>query len=289
MLTKEQIDKYHQQGYLVVENVIDQDQLQQLRDQIEAWVEESKAHTEGWGSTMDGRARFDIDPKDHSAKRPSLRRVSSPTEISDTFYTVAMQSKMSEMVGQLIGGNGTCFHHSKINSKLPNTTTSVKWHQDFPFTPQTNDDMLTALLMIGDVTEENGPLLVVPGSHKGEIYSHWENGKFIGKVSNEIEDRDCTEYEVCTGKAGSICFMHSRLLHSSGPNSSNLPRYMFISVYNAEDAHPLSPNPLPSKHERQLVAGTLSGTVRLTPNVVKLPELPEGASFFSQQELAANM
>jgi len=287
MLTNEQIQHYHNHGYLVVEDAIDADELTDLLSQIQSWVDESKTHTEAWGTTVDGRARFDIDPKDHSAENPSLRRITSPTEISDAFADAALQSTMSEMASQLIGGKGTRFHHSKVNAKLPNTSTSVKWHQDFPFTPHTNDDMLTALLMIGEVTMENGPLLVVPESHKGELFSHWENGKFVGKVSSDIEAEKCQEFIPCIGKPGSICFMHSRLLHSSGPNTSELPRYLFISVYNAEDAQPLSPNPLPSKHEGVLVSGELTGNVRLTPNTLKLPEVPDGASFFTQQEMAA--
>lgn len=133
---------------------------------------------------------------------------------------------------------------------------------------------------------ENGPLLVVPGSHKEDLFSHWENGKFVGKVSDDIESEKCQQFVPCIGKPGSICFMHSRLLHSSGPNKSDLPRYLFISVYKAEDAHALSPNPLPSKHEGALVKGAISGNVRLTPNLVQLPEIPKGASFFTQQEMA---
>ncbi|WP_201509222.1 phytanoyl-CoA dioxygenase family protein [Psychrobacter alimentarius] len=286
MLTNEQIQQYHDKGYLVVENAIDSTDLTDLLNQINFWIDESKVHTEAWGSTLDGRARFDIDPKDHSAKNPSLRRVTSPTEISESFANMALKSNMSDMASDLIGGNGTCFHHSKINAKLPNTSTTVKWHQDFPFTPHTNDDMLTALLMIGEVTMENGPLLVVPGSHKENLFSHWENGKFVGKVSDDIESEKCQQFVPCIGKPGSICFMHSRLLHSSGPNQSDLPRYLFISVYKAEDAHALSSNPLPSKHEGALVKGAISGNVRLTPNLVQLPEIPKGASFFTQQEMA---
>ena len=286
MLTNEQIKQYHDRGYLVVENAIDSTDLTDLLNQINFWIDESKVHAEAWGSTLDGRARFDIDPKDHSAKNPSLRRVTSPTEISESFANMALKSNMSEMASDLIGGNGTCFHHSKINAKLPNTSTTVKWHQDFPFTPHTNDDMLTALLMIGEVTMKNGPLLVVPGSHKEDLFSHWENGKFVGKVSDNIESQKCQQFVPCIGKPGSICFMHSRLLHSSGPNKSDLPRYLFISVYKAEDAHALSPNPLPSKHEGVLVKGAISGNVRLTPNLVQLPEIPKGASFFTQQEMA---
>ena len=286
MLTNEQIQQYHDDGYLVVDNAIDPKALTELLNQIQAWVDDSKGHSEAWGSTFDGRARFDIDPKDHSAKNPSLRRITSPTEISEAFANMALKSNMSDMASDLIGGNGTCFHHSKINAKLPNTSTTVKWHQDFPFTPHTNDDMLTALLMIGEVTMENGPLLVVPGSHKEDLFSHWENGKFVGKVSDDIESEKCQQFVPCIGKPGSICFMHSRLLHSSGPNKSDLPRYLFISVYKAEDAHALSPNPLPSKHEGALVKGAISGNVRLTPNPVQLPEVPKGASFFTQQEMA---
>ena len=286
MLTSEQIQQYHDDGYLVVDDAIDPKALAELLKQIQAWVNDSKGHSEAWGSTFDGRARFDIDPKDHSAENPSLRRVTSPTEISEAFADMALKSTMSEMASALIGGQGTCFHHSKINAKLPNTSTTVKWHQDFPFTPHTNDDMLTALLMIGEVTMDNGPLLVVPNSHKGELFSHWDNGHFVGKVSDDIEAKKCQQFVPCIGKAGSICFMHSRLLHSSGPNHSDLPRYLFISVYNAEDAHALSPNPLPSRHERILVSGALSGKVRMTANTLRLPELPDGASFFSQQEMA---
>lgn len=287
MLSNEQIQQYHDKGYLVVENAIDATELTDLLDEVKSWIDDSKTHTEAWGVTLDGRARFDIDPKDHSASNPSLRRIISPTEISDTFADMALRSKMSDMVGDLIGGHGTRFHHSKVNAKLPNTTTTVKWHQDFPFTPHTNDDMLTALLMIGEVTMDNGPLLVVPGSHKGELFTHWENGNFVGKVSNDVEDEHCQQFVPCIGKAGSVCFMHSRLLHSSGPNHSDLPRYLFIAVYNAEDAQALSPNPLPSQHEGTLVTGTASGTVRLTPNTLQLPEVPDGASFFTQQEMAA--
>ena len=286
MLTPEQIERYYAQGYLVVENVITPEELSQLKDEIEAWIEESKQHTEAWGETLDGRSRFDIDPKDHNAEYPSLRRIASPTEISNKFYNAAINSRIAKMASQLIGHSGTCLHHSKINAKLPHTTTMVKWHQDFPFTPQTNDDMLTALLMIGDVTLDNGPLQVVPGSHKGELFSHWENDKFVGKISADIENKHCQKFESCIGSAGTVCFMHTRLLHSSGPNISELPRYLFIAVYNAEDAYPLAANPLPSIHERTLVDGQITGIVRLTSNELKLPEIPKGASFFTQQEVA---
>lgn len=62
-----------------------------------------------------------------------------------------------------------------------------------------------------------------------------------------------------------------------------MPRYLFISVYAAEDAVALSENPLPSLHQGQLVYGQESGQVRMTNNQLKLPQKPKGASFFVQQ------
>ena len=190
---------------------------------------------------------------------------------------------MAEMAGELIGGSGTRFHHSKVNAKLPHTATTVKWHQDFPFTPHTNDDMITALLMVGEVTQDNGPLQVIPGSHKGELYNHWQNGRFTGKVEDEVEAKACQDFVSCIGPAGSVCFMHTRLLHASGANHTELPRYLFITVYAAEDAVALSDNPLPSVHQGQLVYGVESGQVRMTANRLQMPQKPKGASFLVQQ------
>ena len=282
MLNTAQIEQFHCDGFLVVENVLSKDELRALRQQLEHWVDESREFESAYGETLDGRARFDVDPVDHRADHPALRRVSSPTEISSSYYQTAMQSNMAHMAGQLIGGSGTRFHHSKVNAKLPRTATTVKWHQDFPFTPHTNDDMITALLMVGDVTQDNGPLQVIPGSHRGELYSHWQDGRFTGKVDDAIEAK-CQDYVSCTGQAGAVCFMHTRLLHASGANHTELPRYLFISVYAAEDAVALSDNPLPSLHQGQLVYGQESGQVRMSVNQLKLPQKPKGASFFVQQ------
>ena len=283
MLNQIQIDQFHRDGYLVIENVLNQEGLLGLRTQLETWVDESRDFQEAYGETIDGRSRFDVDPTDHSSDHPALRRVSSPTEISDAYFETAIHSNMAEMAGELIGGSGTRFHHSKVNAKLPHTATTVKWHQDFPFTPHTNDDMITALLMVGEVTQDNGPLQVIPGSHKGELYNHWQNGRFTGKVEDDVEAKACQDFVSCIGPAGSVCFMHTRLLHASGANHTELPRYLFITVYAAEDAVALSDNPLPSVHQGQLVYGVESGQVRMTANRLQMPQKPKGASFFVQQ------
>ena len=60
MLTQEQIDFFHTNGYLVVEDAVSPEQLQALRGDFGGWVDESRAHDQGWGETVNGKARFDV-------------------------------------------------------------------------------------------------------------------------------------------------------------------------------------------------------------------------------------
>jgi ectoine hydroxylase-related dioxygenase (phytanoyl-CoA dioxygenase family) len=281
MLTDAQIAFFETNGYLVVEDVVTPDQLARLKRDFDAWVEDSRTHDASYGEMMDGRARFDLESA-HTETKPCLRRVSSPIEVSDAYFEVMASSRMVEAVADLIGPN-VKLHHTKINSKLPRTATKVEWHQDFPFTPHTNDDIVTALLMVDDVTDENGPLEVLAGSHKGPLESIWHDGRFTGAVSREVTDHCVPRAVRCTGRAGSVCLMHTRLLHGSAPNNSDHPRTLFIVVYTAEDAVALAPNPVPSRYEGLVVAGEATGMVRSVPFSLKLPQKPKGASFFVQQ------
>ena len=282
VLTQKQKDQFWRDGVLVVEDAVTSDQLAELRGVFADWVEESRWHTDDYGETMDGRPRFDLQPG-HSAAIPGLRRVQSPEEVSDVFANTMRAARTVDMCVELIGP-ALRFHHGKVNSKMPGTATAVKFHQDFPFQPMTNDDIITCLLFLDDVTLENGPLEVVPGTHKGPIYSHWHGGRFTGAVADSVKDEHIGNLVKCTGKAGSVCLMHARLLHGSAPNKSDKPRTLYITTYYAEDAIELSPNHLPSRLTHEIVRGEASGRVRCTPYNLELPEVPTDTSFFAQQE-----
>lgn len=280
-LSDSQKDAFWREGYLTIENAVSPDLLGRLRDTFSGWVEESRGHAAPYGETINAKPRFDVEPG-HTAEKPGLRRVNAPVEVSEAYYEAMASSYMTDCVAELIGPN-LKFHHSKINSKLPGGATQVKWHQDFPFTPHTNDDVITALLMVDEVTEENGPLEVLPGSHRGEIHGLWHDGVFTGAIDDAVA-ADCQKKAaLCTGPAGSVCLMHTRLLHGSAPNKSAHPRTLFISVYSAEDSVPVSPSPMPNKFEGTVVRGVRTGRVRAIPYEITLPQLPSTASFFDQQ------
>jgi ectoine hydroxylase-related dioxygenase (phytanoyl-CoA dioxygenase family) len=281
-LSQDLITAFHRDGTIVADDAVTPAQLAALRAEFDAWWEESRNHDKNYGEMIDGRPRFDLQIPGHTHAAPLLRRVNSPTEISEAYLDVVTSSRIPDMVVDFIGAN-VKFHHSKINAKLPGAGTEVKWHQDFPFTPHSNDDLVTALLALDDVDETNGPLIAALGSHKNGLAGLWHNGTFTGVAGDAESSAWAKKAKTFTMKAGSVCLMHTRAGHSSGPNLGTRPRRLFIAVYSAEDAIPLSPNPLPSKHEGLLVRGERTGRVRSVPFELKLPQRPTTGSFFNQQ------
>ncbi|MEJ1266830.1 phytanoyl-CoA dioxygenase family protein [Pantoea ananatis] len=244
MIEQWQVDQYHQQGFLVVEHVLTSEEIAALQHDFDQWVEESRRSECPRGNTQDGRSRFDIE-SDHSADHPSLRRVS---------LTKRHLCRLSPCGTAVTNGadcravnwySGARYHHSKINSKLPHTATKVEWHQDFLFTPHSNDDIVTALLMVSEVTPENGPLNVVPGSHRGPLYSHWQDGRFTGGRRACGGEEQCQQPSACFGPPGPCALCTQGCLHASSPNETEWPRTLFIAVYAAEDALPFGENPAP--------------------------------------------
>ena len=194
-------------------------------------------------------------------------------------------SAMTDMVAALIGPD-VKHHHCKINLKLPGSNTEVRYHQDFAYTPHTNDDVVTALLMLDDMTCDNGCLMAVPGSHRGPVHSLFDGERFTGFVAPAVERSLRASAVPVLGSAGSVCLMHTRLAHGSEPNRSSAPRGLYICVYSAADAVPIARNPMPNRNEGLVVRGRPTRRARLAEATVELPEQPLRASFFAVQEEA---
>jgi ectoine hydroxylase-related dioxygenase (phytanoyl-CoA dioxygenase family) len=280
-LRAEDIARFNTDGYLLVEDAVSPQSLAALRHDLDAWVQESRSHAGNWGTTVDGRARFDCE-SGHSAEDPRLRRINNPAEISKAYEQALLDSGIVDAVAALIGPD-VKVHHSKINLKRPGTATRVGYHQDFSFTPHTNDSLVTALVALDPVDLTNGPLRVVPGSHRLGQISLWQNGVFTGQVDQAAAKRYETHSIPLEQKPGSVCLMHTKLMHGSDPNRSQAPRGLFICVYAAADAFALSPSPLPNRFEGQIVRGQASGRARLTEGQVELPAAWKEAAFFAVQ------
>jgi ectoine hydroxylase-related dioxygenase (phytanoyl-CoA dioxygenase family) len=282
MLSKPQIEQFRRDGYLVVPEAVSASELAAMRGQIADWVEESRAHREPFGPpTLDGRPRFDMG-EEHRRDHAALRRVNNPSDIAPAFRQVMENAAVVDMVADLVGPD-LKFHHCKINLKLPGTDTEVGYHQDFAYTPHTNDDLVTALIFIDEVTADNGALMVVPGSHKGPLHSLFEDGRFTGSIEPVTAAALKARQIPAIGPAGSVCLMHTRLCHGSEANRSDRPRGLYICVYSAADAFPLARNPMANPNEGMIVRGKATRFARMMEGPIELPAQPKSASFFAVQ------
>ena len=161
--------------------------------------------------------------------------------VSDWLIEISRNKKIIDIVKKLIGGT-VRFHLGKLNFKLPNKKKGslVEWHQDFAFYPHTNDDLITVGIYLEDCDEKNGPLKVIKGSHKKELFSHHSNDNyFVGKINTKKNKINLKKSVSLTGKAGSVAIFHCRTIHGSGLNHTNGSRPLILFGYRACDAWPI--------------------------------------------------
>lgn len=274
MLSQEEISFYHENGYLVVEDVLSAAELAALQRVTDEFVERSREITQHDDV-------FDLEPN-HSAERPRLRRIKNPIAQHEVYDQTLRHPGILDRVEQLIGP-GVRRQNTKLNMKEPDHGSAVEWHQDWAFYPHTNDDVLAVGVCIDDMTEENGCMLMAPGSHRGALYSHHENGVFVGAVSDP--DFEPGETAKCLVRAGGITIHHARTLHASTPNHSANPRRLLLFEYCSLDSWPL----LGASFD-DYCASVLRGEpsvrprVDVAPVIIPLPKPENAGSIFEIQE-----
>ena len=278
MLTAQQISFYHENGYLVLEDVLSADELAELRRVTDEFVERSR-------SVSHHNDVYDLEAN-HSSERPRLRRIKNPIAQHEVYDQALRHQGILDRVEQLIGP-GVRRNNTKLNMKEPAHGSAVEWHQDWAFYPHTNDDVLAVGVCLDDMTEENGCMLMVPGSHKGELYSHHENGVFVGAVSEP--DFEPGETAKCLVKAGGITIHHARTLHASTPNHSADPRRLLLFEYCSLDSWPL----LGASYDdycASVLRGQPSARPRqvAAPVIIPLPKPDNAGSIFEIQETLTN-
>jgi len=196
---------------------------------------------------------------------------------------------MTDVLRQLLGEN-VLMQTSKLNAKAPGGGAAVEWHQDWAFYPHTNDDVLAVGIMLDDCKLENGPLLLLPGSHKGPVYDHHSDGFFCGAMDPGARNVDFGKAVASTGPAGSISIHHARLVHGSAENLSPDPRRLLLYEFTAADAWPLAGIGALAEFDCRLLVGTPTIQPRLAnvPVRMPLPPAPHQGSIYENQTTLKN-
>ena len=281
MISSRQVDFYNESGYVVVENVVDA----AMRDSLKAVVADLISKARGLTTHNDV---YDLEPS-HTPDQPRVRRIKKPTQVHPIFDQLVKSPNMVAILKALLGPD-VRLHGSKLNMKDPEYGSPVEWHQDWAFYPHTNDDILAIGVMLEDIDEENGALLVVPGSHRGPVYDHHVDGRFCGAMDPTRKEVDFSKAVSCPGKAGSCSFHHVRLVHGSAENRSKRPRPLMLYECAAADAWPLVNWTNLDEFNSRMICGSPTLEPRLEKVPVRMPYPPalKQGSIYENQTIIRN-
>ena len=279
-LSSDQIDQYRDQGYVMLERVLDAGTVAEMSGEI--------ARLLGAARGLTGHTEvYDLEDS-HRPEAPRVRRIKQPHAHTPFFDRLVRSEAVLAPIRQLIGPN-VRLQNSKLNLKSAGYGAAVEWHQDWAFYPHTNDDILAIGILVDDVDEENGPLMVVPGSHRGPVYDHHDGGRFCGAIDVNAAGIDLSQAVKLTGPAGSMSIHHVRMVHGSDFNRSGRDRGLLLYELCAGDAWPLAGTLTPygdyQSFQAKMLCGKADNQPRLTPVPVRIPApLPADASSIYQTQ-----
>ena len=170
----------------------------------------------------------------------SIRSVFAPhwynKDVHDFVYDNPAISNVKEVLGDDI-----YVHQVHFNYKLAGVGGEYAWHSDYTYwhhyDGMPNPDAISVLYLLDDMTNMNGPLEVLEGSHFDPVENppkgEWTIKHNSTELPNNIPSKNAYKRHTVTGKAGDIVLMHANLKHASSANKSHKNRKVLFICYNS--------------------------------------------------------
>ena len=235
-LSQAQLDEFERKGFLFEPGFITGEELDELRRELAALLENP-----------------DYRHRDFSITEPSgneIRSLFAMHFLSERFARLACDERLVGRARQILGGE-PYVHQSRINYKSGFEGKGFNWHSDFE-TWHAEDGMpamhaVSASIVLTDNHPFNGPLMLIPGSHKVFVPCLGETPDDNHKQSLKTQELGVPSREALaalverhgieapTGAAGGLLLFDCNVLHGSNANMSPDPRSNAFFVYNRRD------------------------------------------------------
>jgi ectoine hydroxylase-related dioxygenase (phytanoyl-CoA dioxygenase family) len=224
-LTDDQLETYRQDGFVVVDEFLSQEQVELLSKISRAdhqLAQEASSRADGEGGSVKITVRNDLP--------------------EDDIYGAIVRGESLVNAMELLLEDEVYHYHHKMVLKEPLEGGAWAWHQDYgywynyccPF-PQ----LASCLVAVDRATRENGCLQVIRGSHRMGRVDHGTVGDQTGADPERVQVAlERLELVHCELEPGSAILFHCNLLHRSDQNKSEHPRWAFICCYNAAGNDP---------------------------------------------------
>ena len=255
-LSEAQLDEFERKGYLFIPNLIDGEELEALRKEMNALLSNDAYRDKAFSIT---------EPESHE-----IRSLFAVHRLSERLGALASDERVAGAARQIIGDD-PYVHQSRINYKPGFAGKGFNWHSDFE-TWHAEDGMpnmhaVSASLILTDNHEFNGPLMLIPGSHMEFVPCLGETPEDNHKRSLKAQEVGVPSPEALThlvdkygidapkGKAGGLLLFDCNTLHASNANLSPDPRSNVFFVFNRPDNRCVAPFAAPKQRPSFLAHG----------------------------------
>lgn len=167
----------------------------------------------------------------------TVRRLLQATARDALFRAWALSPAIGSRLSRLLDAQPLLSqaHHNCVMTKDPRYSSRTGWHQDIRYWSFAKPELISVWLALGEETEENGCLQLVPGSHTRDFRRDQFDERLFFRTDME-ENRTFTERAVRAELApGDVLFFHCRLLHAAGWNRTAETKLSAVFTYHASD------------------------------------------------------
>ena len=228
------LKEFEDKGFFTCADILNESEREELLSNIDQIERNVVGHPEN---------KKEMDPNNTSR----LRKINDLTLNHQYFFNISKKTEILDVIEKCIGPDIKLFG-DQLFMKPPGGVEKTS-HQDSPYFPISPMNLITCWIALEDVTEENGCMKFIPGSHQLGALPHSEkwmvgNREDMRIPKDLIKDKD--EVSICL-KAGSASFHHSLLVHRSGSNNSPHSRKGWAIHYMSSkskwtDSDDLKPN-----------------------------------------------
>jgi ectoine hydroxylase-related dioxygenase (phytanoyl-CoA dioxygenase family) len=222
-LTLEQIKRFHNEGFLAIPRLTDQEDVAFLRESYDRIFAARAGREVG--------DQFDLAGTDEEGKEASLPQILFPAKYAPEMNTSRLLVHASAVARQLLGPDATCEIAHAI-FKPAGHGAETPWHQDAAYwSPDLRYRSISIWVPLQEVTPENGCMEFVPGSHRLDVVAHrsMNDDPRIHALELVPAEKHRTSVSVrCPLPPGGATIHGPYMLHHTGPNRSRTPRRALI-------------------------------------------------------------
>lgn len=221
---------FQDQGYLVVEDLLDADELATAHAEIHR-LHQRAAQLKAQDDAQAGSFQFEP----FAAQReqnglPVLRKIENTGQHSDFFGQLAAHPRLVAAVQNLLGPDLLLFR-STLMLKPAFHGSAHGLHQDSAYWPMEPPQLVTVSIALTEATPQNGCIRVIPQSHLDGLKDWGAIARQGDAPQTERTDVDLDAQIDVPLKAGSAVFFHSMMVHGSGANTTPQPRHTALYAY----------------------------------------------------------